>query len=118
MLNDLPLTMVKCLLLTVLIEGAAAMILGVRDKTDLLFTLLVNALTNPPLVVLTFFVGFYYGNTVRMPVEIAAEISAVLIEGFIYHKVLDYKKINHFLLSLILNGISYASGFVLEKFIF
>lgn len=113
MLEKLPFYMAECLILTILIEGAAALILGYR-KTDLLFTVLVNIMTNPVVVVSTFLVGFFFGNKVRMPVEIAAEILVVIVEGFVYYKVMDRKKINPFLLSLILNGISYGMGFVIN----
>jgi len=113
MLEKLPFYMAECLILTILIEGAVALILGYR-KTDLLFTMLVNIMTNPVVVVSTFLVGFFFGNKVRTPVEITEEILVVIIEGFVYYKVMDRKKINPFLLSLILNGASYGMGFVIN----
>lgn len=111
MLQSLPVIMVRCLLLTILIEGLTALILGVRSKKDLVNTVLVNMITNPILVFSTFILGFYFGNRVKVPVEYGEEIAVVIIEGLIYNKVMDYRKINPFLLSLILNGVSYASGF-------
>lgn len=115
MLQNLPLILVRCLLLTILIEGVTALILGVRSKKDLLNTVLVNLITNPVVVFSVFTVGYFFGNRVRMPLEYAEEIAVVLIEGLIYNKVMDYRKINPFLLSLILNGASYACGFIFNK---
>ena len=49
-LNNLPLILVRCLLLTIIIELVVALILSVRDKKDILNIILVNVLTNPVVV--------------------------------------------------------------------
>lgn len=114
MLNRLPLMMLVCLTLTLLIESLTALICGVRSKRDFLLISLANLMTNPILVCVTFLLGFFYGMRVRMPVEILLEISVVFIEGLVYRKATDYKKLDPFLLSLILNGVSYLSGYLLN----
>lgn len=114
MLNSLPLMMLVCLTLTLLIESLTALICGVRTKRDFLLIFLANLMTNPVLVCVTFLLGFFFGMRVRMPVEILLEISVVFIEGLVYRKATDYKKLDPFLLSLILNAASYLSGFVVN----
>ena len=117
MLNKLPLIMLRCLLLTITIEGLAALICGVRAKRDLLMTCLANLMTNPVLVCATFLLGFFYGASIRMPVEIALELAVVIVEGFVYKDTLKYKKINPFLLSFILNAVSYSAGYLINPLI-
>lgn len=114
MLNTLPFLMVKCLFLTVLVECALSFVVGVRSRRGLMNVALCNCITNPLVVVSTFLVGFFFGNGVRLPVEICEEVSVVLIEGLIYSKVLEEKRPNPFLLSLILNAASYGLGFVIN----
>ena len=45
------------------------------------------------------------------------ELIAFFIEGFIYNKVLKYKKINGYILSLILNISSYSIGHIVNYFV-
>ena len=115
MLRNLPLTMAECLLLTILIESAAAALIGVRKKHDFLNVFLVNVITNPVLVALTSLMGFFYGYEAYVVIVAAGEIGVLITEGLIYRKVLIYKKINPFLVSLILNGASYLSGLVIGR---
>jgi len=116
MLKSLPLMMAECLILTILIEGALAVIIGVRGRRNLVTVTLVNIITNPGLVPLTFLVGYFYGLHTRMIVEISGEIAVFIIEGLIYRKYPVHKKLNPFLVSLILNGVSYASGYIINFF--
>ena len=46
---------------------------------------------------------------------IVLEIITVITEGFIYSKVLDFKKINPYILSIILNLGSYLIGEVINR---
>ena len=115
--NDLPILMVRCLLLTIVIEIIVSIIVGVRDKKDFINILLVNVLTNPLVVSLPIFLMIRYGSRIRYISIGILELLAVLIEGFIYNKVLKYKKINPYVLSLILNLSSYLIGEVINKFI-
>ena len=46
---------------------------------------------------------------------IILEILTVIVEGYTYKKVFEYKKINPFLVSLILNASSYLIGELINK---
>jgi hypothetical protein len=115
--NDLPIIMIRCLLLTIVIEIIVGIIVGVRDKKDFINILLVNVLTNPLVVSLPIYLMIRYGPKARYISLGVLEVLAVLVEGFIYHKVLKYKKINPYVLSLILNLSSYLIGEVINRFI-
>ena len=108
--------MARCLILTVIVECSAALIIGIRNRFDLINVALVNLLTNPAVVVSTFLTGFFLGTKARIVSVIIAECFAVVIEALIYRKTLEFKKINPFLLSLILNGISYGTGLIINLF--
>ena len=114
-INNIPYILLYCLSLTTIIECIGAFILGVRYKKDLINIVLVNILTNPVLVML-----LICCNSKEMYVFllIILEILAFLIEGIIYKKVLFYKKIKPFVLSLILNIMSYTIGYFIDLLVF
>lgn len=109
MLNQLPWYMLQCLVITIVAECTLATVFKFKIK-DLIIVLLVNVLTNPLLVSITFSVGIFYGNVPRSITTLIMEILAVLCEGVIYKKVLIERKINPYLLSLILNLSSYLTS--------
>ncbi len=115
MISRLPLYMIRCLLLTGAVETGLAALLGFRRR-DLLFVALVNLLTNPPVVVLTFLSGLYYGKTVWIISVVFFEIAAFLTEALVYRSNLEKRKPNPFLLALILNAASFAGGEIFNIF--
>lgn len=105
------------LICTIIIESILALMLGLREKKDLLNVILANIVTNPIVVSVSFTSNLLYGTEGKIISTIILEILALLCEGFIYYKVLKYKKINGFLLSLILNVTSYTLGIFLNNII-
>ena len=115
-INDLPLIMIKCLLCTIIIECIIGIIIGIRSKKDILNVILVNVITNPIVVSLPIYVMIKTSSiTNRIRTLLVLEILVVLLEGFIYSKVLKYKKHNPYFISLILNLGSYIIGEVINK---
>ncbi len=108
-LSELPYYMVKCLLLTILIETFIAFLLGYRKK-DLLNIVLVNIVTNPIVVTIPVYFNVKHGVFERNISLAILEITTLFTEGFIYFKCLERRKINPFLLSLLLNLASYLLG--------
>lgn len=115
MLNLLPYYMIRSLVCTLVIEIVFALILGVRNKKDILNVALVNIMTNPIVVSVSFVTGFLYGQDARLIAVIVLELFALVSEGLVYYKTLRYGKINSFLLSLLLNGASYGLGLVINN---
>lgn len=115
-IHELPFIMYKCLLCTILIEVVVAKILKVKEKQDFLNIILVNIITNPIVVTMPIFVYLLYGYKYEIITLYMLEIFTVFIEGFIYKKVLNYKKINLYLLSFILNMFSYLLGLIINMF--
>ena len=114
MLYSLPKIMLECLLLTIVFECLLGFILGVRDKKDLLNIALVNALTNPLVVSISVIINSRYGLQTRHVSMVFLELFALLVEALIYKKVLKFKKINPFILSLLLNACSFIAGLLIN----
>ena len=117
LIEDLPIVMLRSLLITIFVEIIVAIILRYRKK-DLLNVLLVNILTNPLLNSLVVYINVYYGLMARNISLLILEILVVIIEGIIYQKYLDSRKINGYVLSLILNASSYIIGMIINNFIY
>ena len=113
----IPYYMLRALLLTIVFETGLALALGVRKKRDTAVVVLAQALTNPPLVITLMLINLRCSFAAYCTAVAALEILAFLTEGFVYKSTLDYKKINPFLLSLILNVFSFSAGQVVNHFI-
>ena len=109
-IDELPMIMVRCLILTIIIEVVMGLILGIRNKKDILNVILVNIITNPIVVTVPILIYLYYGYRYERLSLYILEVITLFTEGFIYMKVLNYKKINPFLISLFLNLSSYLIG--------
>ena len=108
-INELPLIMLICLSSTIVIELIMSLLLGMRNKKDILNVILVNIMTNPLVVSILMYITYnrLFNTTISI---IILEILVILTEGFTYKKVLTFDKINPYVLSLILNISSYFIG--------
>lgn len=116
-INDLPLIMLICLSSTIVIELIMSLLLGIRNKKDILNVILVNIMTNPLVVSILMYITYnrLFNTTISI---IILEILVILTEGFTYKKVLTFDKINPYVLSLILNISSYFIGELLNNIIY
>lgn len=116
-INELPLIMLICLSSTIMIELIMSLLLGIRNKKDILNIILVNIMTNPLVVSILMYITYnrLFNTTISI---IILEILVILTEGFTYKKVLTFDKINPYVLSLILNISSYFIGRVLNNIIY
>lgn len=115
LIKDIPKIMAICLGLTIVVEVLFAFILKVRDKKDFVNIILANIITNPIVVIIPIYINFKFGSTYYYISLIILEIMAVIVEGILYKKFLNYKRINPFVLSIILNILSYVSGEILWR---
>ena len=97
--------------LTIALEGALALVWGVRKKRDLGLTALVNCATNP-LVNMGLALGRLWGWP-EAPVVLALEAAAVLTEGWCYARTEN--RIRYpWLFSLCANAFSFSCGLLLQ----
>ena len=110
------LTLIVCLILTLVLEEVTALIVGVRKGFDLTVILFSNLLTNP-VVVFSGILLASFTNIPRPVYIIVLELAAFITEALIYRKLLFTKKPSPFLLSLILNSVSFFAGTTLSSLI-
>lgn len=116
-IDDILLIMLICLSSTIVIEISMSLLLGIRNKKDILNVILVNVMTNPLIVSIIMYIT--YNRIFNLTISIIIlEIIVILIEGFAYKKVLKFDKINPYVLSLILNISSYFIGKLLNNIIY
>ena len=111
-MKNLVLSLVISLLLTLFLETGFALVFKKR-KRDLLLTVLVNIVTNPPVVLFSWLAGVYMAKYVVF-IKIVLEILAILIEAFYYKKYGDEFH-RPFLFSLGANSFSFGTGFILNR---
>lgn len=114
---NIGLIMIVSLISTILLEIISGLILGVRKGLDILNILLVNLLTNPLVVSISYYINLAYGLKIKYIVLIILEVLVVIIEGLIYKKYFSYRKIDLIIFSLLLNGCSYFIGNIINSII-
>ena len=115
-MKEIILTLVICLLLTVVLEEATALIVGVRKGFDHTVILFTNTLTNP-VVVFTGMILSAFTSVPRALYIAVLEITVFVVEALIYKKLLYCRKPSPFILSLILNGVSFFIGTTIASLI-
>ena len=98
--------------ITIIIETLLAYILKIREKEDLLNIIIINFITNVALNIFIIISSILFNKLIIN--IILLEILIVVIEGIFYKKKLSYKKINPFLISLILNTVSYLFSIIIK----
>jgi len=101
--------------LTIIFEVGFYLLIGKRNKKDLLLVILVNTLTNP-VVVLLYWIAFFNTNWNTTIIKAPLEIFAVLTEGYIYYKHAQTIK-RPFIFSLAANAISFSLGLLIQQII-
>lgn len=102
--------------LTVAIEGAVALIWGLRGRRELGLTVLVNCLTNPAVVLLRHTaLGLWHWPA--LPATAALELAAVAVEWQCY-RAFSRQLRRPLLFALLANGVSFGAGCALTVFRF
>ncbi len=105
------------LLATLVIEIVGALFIGIRSKKDLINVLIVNIMTNPLVVSIAFMINLRHGLIMKRIAMIILEFLAFFSEGFVYKRVLEYKRMNGYIVSLVLNVTSYLLGIIVNMVI-
>ena len=97
LINEIPYYVLRSLIITVIIELLVAIIIGFRNKKDLINVLLVNLITNPFVTLIPITINIYVSLFARNISLIILEILVLITEALIYKKVLS-RKHKHFFL--------------------
>ena len=99
------------LVLTLVFEISFFLLIGKRNKKDLLLAVLANIVTNPA-VVLSYWLMALYTDWNHGIIKIPLEIFAILTEGYYYSKYgRDFK--HPYLFSAAANAFSFGIGLIL-----
>lgn len=105
-------SLIISLILTIAIELFISVFIGIRKRNDIITIITVNALTNPIVVFIANILNTL-GIVLYWTIVIIMESIVIFIEGKIYVKILDFKKISGFKLSFINNIISFSIGLII-----
>ena len=101
------------LILTILFETGFFLLIGKRNKKDLLLVILVNIITNP-VVVLSYLLALLYTDWDHVLIIAPLELFAVLTEGFYYSKYgQDFRR--PYIFSALANLFSFGAGVLLQR---
>jgi len=104
------------LALTEIIEPGVAMLFGLR-KIELVAVLLINLVTNPAMNYVMVLSNLSGSSPTNYVLLIILEVLVVISEWLLLRWVLIGSSIKFFLLSLVMNGCSFAAGLLIFQFI-
>ena len=107
-------SIIYSLILTLVLELFLAVLLGIKEKKDIITIIMVNCFTNPIVVCLSDLAFIAGSNAFGFGVVAVMEILAFLFEGMIYSRSLEKKTINSYILSFGLNAFSFLVGILIE----
>ena len=110
--TELVISLILSLILTEFAELTAIFLLGARKGSEFYTVFLVNVITNPAAVYIAGISRMFFPEAAA-GVYILIETAVFIIEIFLYGKYLDLKSLkihNSFIVSLVLNGLSFAAG--------
>ena len=111
--RELLIALTLSLAMTLVLEVAFFLIIGKRNKKDLLLVIMVNVLTNP-IVVLIYWLAYLYTNWNIVIVLIPLEIFAVLTEA-VYYKKYGQSFKRPLVFAFAANVFSFAIGFLIQR---
>ena len=110
-------SLIVSLTLTLIIELANSVILGIRDTYNFKTIILANCITNPVVVYIANCMILLNKHSIYIISVTILEILAVVAEFLIFKKYLKFNKIPPLLISVINNVISFSFGLIITKFI-
>lgn len=107
--------LIRNLLLTIIIELAISLILGIKEKKDINNIIIINCITNPILnIILLIIMYFISNNIIIYSLIFIFEIIVIYLEYLYYKNRIIFKNINILLFSIILNTISFMTGLIIS----
>lgn len=105
---------IRSLICTIIIELLIGLLLGIRNKKDILLIILVNIFTNLLVTSISFTINYYFGINFKNIVLLLLEVFAFISEAIIYKNYFNFNKINPYVVSLILNVSSFTLGLLIN----
>ena len=98
--------LIRNLLLTIIIELAISLILGIKEKKDINNIIIINCITNPILnIILLIIMYFISNNIIIYSLIFIFEIIVIYLEYLYYKNRIIFKNINHKMIHLFYNQL-------------
>ena len=107
-------SLIISLFLAISIELFSSIVIGVRNRNDILTIVAVNSLTNPIVVFIANILNSCVGSLLYWAIIIVIEIIVIFAEGKIYNKILTFRKVTSLKLSIINNVVSFGIGIIIN----
>ncbi|HYE09574.1 MAG TPA: hypothetical protein VEF53_05295 [Patescibacteria group bacterium] len=101
------------LVLTIFIEGAAAFLLGHRDRQTLQMVTIVNVVTNPFMNLISLLLAYYGLGRFFYWFILPLELLLIPVEWLILSYAMPHKKKELLKLSAVMNSISFVIGLLI-----
>jgi len=111
-------SLIISVVLTVAIEVTLSLFLGLRGEKNIETVIWINCITNPFVVEITNLIYMLSQNLIARNIVLAIlEIVVILFEGLLFKKNLNNLKINSYIYSIYLNGLSFSIGLIISLII-
>ncbi len=101
--------------LTIIIELGIALLLGIKEKSDIFNLIVINCITNPILNYIMMIVTYLTSNNIIIYFLFSLfEVVVIYLEYRFYRKKILFKKLDLLVLSTVLNISSIILGFVIS----
>lgn len=106
------------LLLTIIIETCTSLMMGIKNKDDLIVIFWANVLTNPVVVFTANMAQLTESAIFGKVVICILEISVIIVEYIVFKKFLEYSKKKLLYLAIVNNVLSYSIGVIITELSF
>lgn len=110
---------ISIMIINLLIEVIVAFIIGVRNKWDISMVGIINLISNPVMnsLLIPIRKWYYFNNIFDYIIVLIFELIVIVLEGLFFKKYFTKTKKNPFILSAIINIVSFLTVFLIQKFI-
>lgn len=108
-------SLIISVVLTVVIEVALSLLIGLRGEKNIETVIWINCITNPIVVAITNLIYILSQSLIARNIVLAIlEIVIILVEGILFKKFLKDLKTKPYLYSLYLNVLSFGIGLIIN----
>lgn len=110
---------ISIMAINLFIEVIVAFIIGVRNKWDISMVGIINLISNPIMnsLLIPIRKWYYFNNIFNYLIVLIFELIVIVLEGLFFKKYFTKTKKNPFILSAIINIVSFLTVFLIQKFI-
>ena len=105
--------LVRNLTIVLLTEPFLGIIFGAKTERKIITVILVNIITNPAVVLSALSLTIFFNRAEDIGL-LFLELLAILVEGFMFQKFKTFDNKNPYLISLVVNMVSFTAGKIIN----